>query len=104
MVDATQGGVSRKILLTTQPTLPSLAGAIRITDFPEKPVAAKWNGTSARRRVLTPESEQGLVSTMGPNDLFYANTVGAFGVVSAGQNWGRLKSAARRWTLKLVDK
>ena len=40
---------------------------------------------------------------MGPaNGLFYANTVGAFGVVAAGQNWGRLSSAAHRWDLKLV--
>ena len=41
---------------------------------------------------------------MGPNGLFYANAVGAFGAVSAGQNWGRLAIAARRWALKLVGK
>ena len=39
---------------------------------------------------------------MGPNGSFYANTVGAFGVVSAGQNWDRPASAVRRWALKLV--
>ena len=40
---------------------------------------------------------------MGPNGLFYANTAGAFGVVSAGGNLGRLASAARLWALKLVE-
>ena len=40
---------------------------------------------------------------MGPNGLFYANTVGAGGAVSAGQNWDRLASAVHRWGLKLVD-
>ena len=41
---------------------------------------------------------------MGPNGLFYANAVGSFGVVSAGQNWGRLSIAVHRRALKLVDK
>ena len=41
---------------------------------------------------------------MGPNGLFYADTVGTFGAVSAGQNWGRLASAAHRWALKIVGK
>ena len=40
---------------------------------------------------------------MGPDGLFYANTVDAFGAVSAGQNWGRLESAVHRWALKSVD-
>ena len=34
--------------------------------------------------------------------MYYANTVGTFGVVSAGQNWDSLASAVRRWGLKLV--
>ena len=97
-------GADQKILLTIQPTRPSLADAIRITDCLEKPAAAKWNGASSHRRVLTPEPGRGLVSTMGPNDLFYSNTVGSFGVVSAGQNWGRLARAIQRGALKLVDK
>ena len=42
------------------------------------------------------------MSILGPNGMRYANTVGTFGVVSAGQNWGRLASAVRRWVLKLV--
>ena len=88
------GGPNRHIRLTMHPARPSLAGAIRIADCLKKPAAAKWGGTSSRRRAITPESEQGPVSIMGPNDLFYANTVGAFGVVSAGRNWDRLASAA----------
>ena len=104
MADATQGGANQKILLAMQPTRPSLAGALSVLDIPNDPTAAKWDGTSSRRRVITPDSEHGLVSIMGPYGLFYANAVGAFGAVSAGQNWGRLASAFRRWALKLVDK
>ena len=73
-------------------------------DVSKKPAAAKWNGTSAHRRALTPETERGLVSIMGPNGCLYANTVGAFVAVSAGRNWDRLASAFRRRALKLVDK
>ena len=87
-----------------QPTRPSLADAIRITDCLEKPAADKWDGASSRRRALTPGSEHGLVSTMWPNGSFYANTVGTFGSVSAGRNWGRLASAVHRWALNLVGK
>ena len=104
MAEAAQGGASQKILLTMQPSRPSLAGALRILDVLGKPAEAKWGGTPARRRVLTTDSEHGLVSIMGPGGLLYANTVGTFGVVSAGQNWDRLASAVRRWDLKLVDK
>ena len=86
-----------------QPGRPSLADALRITDRLRKPAAAKWGGASSHRRVVKPESEQGLVPTMGPNGLYYANTVGAFGVASAGQNRGRLASAVHRRDLKLVD-
>ena len=87
-----------------QPKRPSLPDAIRIADCLENPAAAKWDGASSNRRVLTPESERGLVSTMGPNDSFYANTVGAQGVASACQNWGRLASAVHRRPIKIVDK
>ena len=104
LADATRGSANRKIRLTMQPTRPSLAGALMILDVLEKPAASKWGGTPARRRVLTTDSEHGLVSIMGPGGLLYANTVGTFGVVSAGQNWDRLASAVRRWDLKLVDK
>ena len=44
-----------------------------------------------------------MFSIAGPDGLFYANAVGAFGSVSAGQNWDRMESASRRWALKLVD-
>ena len=105
MVDATQWGDDQNILLTTQhPTRPSLSDAIRIADCLNKPATSKLGGTSAHSRALTPESEHGLVSIMGPNGLFYANTVGTAGVVSAGRNWDRLASAVRRWGLKLVGK
>ena len=86
-----------------QPARPSLVDDLRITDRLEKPAAAKWGGTSSQRRVITPKPERGLVSIAGPICLFYANTAGNFGVVSAGQNWDRLASAAHRWALKLVD-
>ena len=52
---------------------------------------------------MAPEEERGLVSTMCPNGLFYANAVGTFGSVSDGGNWSRLASAAHSWALKLVD-
>ena len=57
---------------------------------------------ASRRRVAKPASEHGPVSVMGASGHYYANTVGASGVVSAGRNWGRLASAFRRWALKLV--
>ena len=86
-----------------QPTRPSLADALWVLDILENPAAAKWGGTSPHRRVSTPPSERGLVSIMGTNGMFYANTVGAFGVVSAGRNWGRLASAAHRRASELID-
>ena len=104
MADASQGGVNQKILLTMQLTRPSLADALRFLDIPNDPAASKWGGTSSRRRVITPDSAHGLVSIMGRNGLFYSNAVGTPGVVSAGQNWGRLASAVRRSDLKLFDK
>ena len=85
-----------------QPTRHSLADCLRVLGILEKPSAAKMDGTSAHRRVLKPESERGLVSTKGADGKFYANTVGTFGVLSSGQNWGRLASAARKWSPKLV--
>ena len=63
----------------------------------------KWAGKSVHRQVITPEPEHGMVSIRGADGLFYANTVGTIGVVSAGQNWGRLAIAPHRWALKLVD-
>ena len=39
---------------------------------------------------------------MGRSGLYCANTIGAFGVVSAGKEWGRLASAVQSWALKLV--
>ena len=102
LVEAAQGGVSRHIRLTMQTTGPSLADCLMALELPGNPAAAKIDGTSAHRRVLTPESEHGLFSIMGPEGNFYANTVGAFGVVSAGRKKDRLASAPRRWALKLV--
>ena len=87
-----------------QPTRPIPADALRVLDIPNDPAAEKWGGTSSHRRVITPDSEHGLVSIMGPIELLYANTVGASGVVSDGRNWDRLASAVRRWPLELVGK
>ena len=102
LVDAAQGGVNQHIRLTMQPARPSLADCLRVLELLENPAAAKIDGTSAHRRVLTTEPEHGLVSIMGPGGNFYANTVGTFGFVSDGHNWDRLASAANRWDLKLV--
>ena len=104
LVDATQGGANQHIRLTMQPTRPSHTAALRILDVLDNPAAAKWGGTSARRRAQTPPSEHGLVSIIPPNGMFYANTVGACGVVSAGQNWDRFAGAVRRRALKLIEK
>ena len=103
MGDATQGGVDKHIRLAMQPTRPSLADAVGIMDLLNDPAAEKLGGQSSRRQVIKPEPEHGLVATMGPTGLFYANTVGAFGAVSPGQNWDRLSSAAHRWSLKVVE-
>ena len=86
------------------PVRPSLAGAARIIDGLRNPAVAKFDGGQAHRMVLTLVKERGMVSIMGPNGRFYANAVGAFGVVSDGGNWGRLARAFHRWALKLVDK
>ena len=99
LADAAHGGVNQHIRLTTQPTRPSLADCLRVLDLLENPAAAKIDGSSAHRRILTPEPEHGLVATVGRDGMFYANTAGAFGVVSAGQNWDRLASAVHRWAL-----
>ena len=89
--------------LTMQPTRPSLADAMRILDRLHEPVEAKFDAGSAHRMVLAMKPERGLVSIVGPNGLFYANAVGAFGAGSAGRNWDSLASAVHRWALKLVD-
>ena len=103
LVAAMQGGFDRHIRLAMQPTRPSPADAARITNRLNDPAESKRGGPSARRKVITPGPGHGLVSIMWPNGLFYANTAGAFGVVSAGRNWDRIASAVRRWDLKLVD-
>ena len=86
-----------------QPTGQSLPDALRVLDVLGNPPAEEWGGTSSQRRVLTPVSERGRVSLTGAGGIFYAKTVGTFGMVSAGQNWGRLASAVHRRALKLVD-
>ena len=109
LVGATQGGVSQHIRLTMQPTRPSLVDCLRILDLLKNPAGEKIDGTSARRRVVTPKGERGLVSIMGPNGMYYANTVGTFGVVSADQNWDRLAEWSRQaktgavWPAQFTD-
>ena len=44
LVDAAHGGTGRKILLTTPPESPSLAGAMRIVEGLKTPAAAKFDG------------------------------------------------------------
>ena len=100
LVDATHGGGNQHILLTMKPARPSLSGAMRIVDGRKIPVGAKFDGGKVHRRVLAHEGKHGLLSAMGPNGLFYGNTVGAIGVVSAWRNWDRLASAPHRWSLK----
>ena len=97
-------GANQHIHRAMQPARHSLSGALRILNRLETPADAKFDGCQARRMVLTPKPEQGLVSIMGPNGLFYANAVGAFGSVSVGRNWGQLASAAHRWAIKLVER
>ena len=46
------------------------------------------DATKAHRAVLAPPEEHGLVTIMGPDGMFDTNTVGAFGVVSAGGELG----------------
>ena len=85
LAESTQGGTNQKIHLAMRPTRPGLADVLRVLDIPENPAAAKWGGTFARRRILKPKPEHGLVSIMEPGGEFYAYTVGASGVVSPGQ-------------------
>ena len=96
LAGAAQGGVNKHISQTMQPERPSLAGCLMVSDVLETPTASKIDGKSANLRVLTPVSEHGLVSIMGPEGNAYSNAVGTSGVVSSGRNWGRLASAAHR--------
>ena len=102
LADSTQGGANRHIRLAMHPTRPSLPDAMGISGRLSDPAEEKWDGQSAHRLAIAPESEHGPVSIMGPNGLYYANTVGASGAVSAGQNWDRLAIAFHRRDLKLV--
>ena len=74
-----------------------------ILDRVSDPAEAQWGGRSTNRRAITPGPGRGLVAIVGPDGLFYANTVGAFGAASAGRNWDRLASAVHMWGLKLVE-
>ena len=104
LVGATQGGANQKIHLTMQQTRPSHADFLRALGILENPADAKMGGTSARRRVLTPEPEQGLVSIMGPDGEFYDNAVRTFGVVSSGQNWGPSRKRGSKMGFKLAER
>ena len=103
LVDAAQGGGNQHIRLTMQPVRPGIADARRILDVLENPIGSKFDGGKDRRRVIFHEGERGLVSIVCTNGMSYSNTVGAVGVGSAGGNWGRIASAAQRWSLKLVE-
>ena len=88
LVDSTQDGAIRHIRLAIPPTRPSLAESTRVIKGLKNPASAKFDGWQAHRRALTPAKEHGLVSTMGPNGLFYASAVGAFGAVHDGGKLG----------------
>ena len=75
---------------------------MRIIDDFKSPGGAKFDGGKAHRGIIAADG-RGLVSTMGPNCIFYANNVGNFSAASEGRNWDRLASAAHRWAMKLVD-
>ena len=104
MGGATKRGAYQHIRLTMQPTRPRLSGDMRILGRLKVPVAAKFNASSARRRVLTPKQERGLVLILGADGLLCAGAVGTFGAVSAGRKWDRLARAAHRRDLKLFGR
>ena len=99
---ATRCGYSRHIHITMQPRRNSPGDCRRALDLRGGPTAAKIDGKSAHRRVLTPGEGRAIASIMERGGSFYDNTVAAFGVASACQNWDRLASADHRWELKLV--
>ena len=82
-----------------QPTRPSLAEAMHILGGIKNPAGVKFGASKAHRGVLAPPDERGILPIVGPDGISYANTVGAFGVVSAGRNWDRLASASHRWDM-----
>ena len=104
LVDGTQGGVNQGVKLTMIPTRPCLADVLRILDFVHDPVSVKWDAANAHRNILVPETEWGLVSICLEDDEFYVNTVGTFGVASAGQNWDRVASFVHRSCLRMLGK
>ena len=103
MADATRGGANQHIRPEMKPARPSFSDDMRILNRLNDQAAEKYDGRSSHRMAITPKPEHGLVSIMGPSGLYYANAVGAFGVVAAGRNWGRLASAAHIWALILVE-
>ena len=67
-----------------QPARPGFPDAMRIVDASKRPIGAKFDGCNAHRMAIVPGNERGLVSTMPPYGLFYANTVCTYEVASAG--------------------
>ena len=103
LADATQGGANQHIWLAMKPSRPRLSESMRILFVLGNPVGTEFDGSKANRMVLTPEVGRWLVAIMGPGGLFYANAIGNFGLVGAGQNWGRRASAVLRCVLALVE-
>ena len=103
LAGATQGVDKQHIRPKMQPARPSLSDAVRITDRlknrPMRNGAARPPATAPSRRSRNADSSR----SWGESGLYYANAVGNFEVVSTGQNWGRLASAAIRRELKFVD-
>ena len=102
LVDATQGGVNQEINLTMAPTRPGLVDVLRVLEFFVDPVSIKWDASSAHRNILVPFDEWGLVTICLEETKFFVNTVGTFGVASAGQNWDRVAAFVHRSCLRLL--
>ena len=84
-----------------RPTRPSPADDMRLLDRLRNKIGARYDGRNAHRMVLTPEDAHGPLAIMGAIGLFFANTFGAFGVVSAGRNWGSPAVAVHRWEISM---
>ena len=74
-----------------------------IPEYLENPTGGGFDAGEAHRADFAPPDEHGLVSIMGPIGILYDNIIGTSGVASAGQNWDRLDSAARRWGIPLAE-
>ena len=85
-----------------QPSWPFLAESAIILGFLEKTAGAKFDAENAHRAALVLPGEQGPVTIMGPNGMFYTYNVGSSGVVSDGQNLDGVASDAHCFAMSSV--